>query len=282
MARTGAARWQRILTASTSWPLLPPVDLIKFGDQYWVVDGHNRVAAALYNGQVRDRRNVVESAHAGCARRADPQPEIAPYLAGTASTCATAGAAGQRRTPRTHDPGRAGRRRAEIRPRDIDPEAHASTCRRRPASRTPSRPLRLLAISDEKSPTLDFERNRAQLGPIDAVLGCGDLEPDYLAFLADAFNAPLLYVRGNHDRDAGWTIGSERIPDAARRSLRASAASPSPACRGRARTAAAPSATAPRPGGRRRRPCAKATRRQRPDIILSHVPPRGLGDTAGG
>ena len=31
---------------------LPPVELIKFGDDYWVVDGHNRVAAALYNGQV--------------------------------------------------------------------------------------------------------------------------------------------------------------------------------------------------------------------------------------
>ena len=72
---------------------------------------------------------------------------------------------------------------------------------------------RFLAISDEKSPTLDFERNRSDLGRIDAVLGCGDLEPDYLAFLADAFNAPLLYVRGNHDRDAGWTIGSAHIPE---------------------------------------------------------------------
>jgi hypothetical protein len=45
------ARWQRILRAIDSLATLPPVELIKFGDEYWVVDGHNRVAAALYTGQ---------------------------------------------------------------------------------------------------------------------------------------------------------------------------------------------------------------------------------------
>jgi hypothetical protein len=44
-------RWQRILRAVDSLSHLPPIQLIKFGDQYWVVDGHNRVAAALYSGQ---------------------------------------------------------------------------------------------------------------------------------------------------------------------------------------------------------------------------------------
>jgi hypothetical protein len=44
-------RWQRILGAIDSLSALPPVELIKFGDQYWVVDGHNRVGAALYTGQ---------------------------------------------------------------------------------------------------------------------------------------------------------------------------------------------------------------------------------------
>jgi hypothetical protein len=44
-------RWQRILRAIDNLANLPPVELIKFGDQYWVVDGHNRVAAALYTGQ---------------------------------------------------------------------------------------------------------------------------------------------------------------------------------------------------------------------------------------
>ena len=44
-------RWQRILQAIDGLVTLPPVELIKFGDEYWVVDGHNRVAAALYTGQ---------------------------------------------------------------------------------------------------------------------------------------------------------------------------------------------------------------------------------------
>jgi hypothetical protein len=43
-----AARWQRICDANERLQPLPPVDLIKFGGEYWVVDGHNRVAATLY------------------------------------------------------------------------------------------------------------------------------------------------------------------------------------------------------------------------------------------
>jgi hypothetical protein len=46
------ARWQRIINAVDGLVTLPPIDLIKFGDDYWVVDGHNRVAAALYTGQI--------------------------------------------------------------------------------------------------------------------------------------------------------------------------------------------------------------------------------------
>ena len=43
-----AGRWQRIREANELLQPLPPVDLIKFGGEYWVVDGHNRVAATLY------------------------------------------------------------------------------------------------------------------------------------------------------------------------------------------------------------------------------------------
>lgn len=52
-------RWQRILKAQDRLAALPPIEAIKFGDGYWVVDGHNRVAAALYNGQT-DVDAVVE------------------------------------------------------------------------------------------------------------------------------------------------------------------------------------------------------------------------------
>ena len=65
-------------------------------------------------------------------------------------------------------------------------------------------PLRMLAISDEREPSLDALRTRDALRPIDLIVGCGDLQPEYLTFLADAFCVPLIYVRGNHDVGAAW------------------------------------------------------------------------------
>jgi uncharacterized protein len=66
------------------------------------------------------------------------------------------------------------------------------------------RPIRILAVSDEPDPTLDDARTRAGLGPVDIVVGAGDLEPDYLGFVTDAFHAPLRYIRGNHDVGSAW------------------------------------------------------------------------------
>lgn len=65
-------------------------------------------------------------------------------------------------------------------------------------------PIRILAVSDEPDPSLDSEHTRDGMGPIDLVIGAGDLEPDYLGFVADAFHAPLRYVRGNHDVGSAW------------------------------------------------------------------------------
>ena len=75
---------------------------------------------------------------------------------------------------------------------------------RRPFAGRDGRPIRFLAASDEPDAALEHEVNRTALGPIDAVIGCGDLEPSWLSFLADAFQAPLVYVRGNHDRGGAW------------------------------------------------------------------------------
>jgi uncharacterized protein len=68
-----------------------------------------------------------------------------------------------------------------------------------------SRPIRILAISDEPEPTLESPANRDRMGDVDIIVGAGDLEPDYLSFVADAFHAPLRYVRGNHDVGAAWS-----------------------------------------------------------------------------
>lgn len=76
------------------------------------------------------------------------------------------------------------------------------------------RPIRILAASDEPDPTLDFAGNRDALGPIDLVVGAGDLSPDEVQFLGDAFPAPLVYVRGNHDRGGPWPA-HDRLPVAA-------------------------------------------------------------------
>jgi hypothetical protein len=54
------SRWQRIRRAVDRLETLPPVDLMKYGDEYWVVDGHNRVAAAKYADQVGIDASVVD------------------------------------------------------------------------------------------------------------------------------------------------------------------------------------------------------------------------------
>ena len=74
----------------------------------------------------------------------------------------------------------------------------------RPFTSRGGRPIRWLAVSDDEEPALSFEPNRSALGTLDAIVGAGDLSPDYLGFLADAFHVPLVYVRGNHDRGGRW------------------------------------------------------------------------------
>ena len=54
-------------------------------------------------------------------------------------------------------------------------------------------------------PALEHAINREALGRLDAIVGCGDLEPTYLGFLGDAFGVPVAYVRGNHDRGGHWS-----------------------------------------------------------------------------
>jgi uncharacterized protein len=141
------------------------------------------------------------------------------------------------------------------------------------------RPLRLLAVSDERERALSFERNRQALQPIDGVLGCGDLEPDYLAFLGDAFRVPLLYVRGNHDRGGAWEAADRLIPaqlgarPSALDGLTVGGLSWPELRRGAAlrdELAAWQQALGFYLRARLRGPA--------PRIILSHVPPRGLGD----
>ena len=62
-------------------------------------------------------------------------------------------------------------------------------------------PARILAIADTEDRGLvaRLEGRGTPLGRIDAVISCGDLSVSYLDFVATMANAPLFYVRGNHD-----------------------------------------------------------------------------------
>lgn len=138
--------------------------------------------------------------------------------------------------------------------------------------------MRVLAVSDEMVPALEYETNRHALLPIDAIIGAGDLKPEYLDFLADAFRVQLLYVRGNHDRGGGWTEEITHVPepmdgawhDVAGLTV---AGLSWPSDKGD-RAVHDDNAAWRQVAARYLR-----LRSRRPDIIVSHVPPLGLGDT---
>lgn len=58
--RNWEGRWQRIRQAVEELSLLPAVDLVRVGDDYYVADGHNRVAAARRAGAVAIDADVTE------------------------------------------------------------------------------------------------------------------------------------------------------------------------------------------------------------------------------
>jgi hypothetical protein len=75
-------RWQRLRLAAARLTILPPIDVVRFGDRYWVLDGHNRVASALYDGQVGIDANVVELVRPGASPSERPTA-LAPVLTGS-------------------------------------------------------------------------------------------------------------------------------------------------------------------------------------------------------
>ncbi len=66
------ARWQRLRSAADRLILLPPIDVLRFDGRYWVLDGHNRVASALYGGQLAIDANVTDLRLPGQSRSERP------------------------------------------------------------------------------------------------------------------------------------------------------------------------------------------------------------------
>ena len=147
-------------------------------------------------------------------------------------------------------------------------------------------PIRLLAVSDDIDPALDHERNRTALGRLDGIIGCGDLEPSYLAFLADAFHVPVAFVRGNHDRGGQWqhTVRDAPRPLSSGRLVQISGVtvapfewpgieSSSPALRNEGGAWLHVLRASWSLGLR------QLLGRAGPVLVMSHAPPRGVGDT---
>jgi len=142
------------------------------------------------------------------------------------------------------------------------------------------RPIRVLAVSDEPDPALDSAVTRERIGSVDLVVGAGDLEPDYLSFLADAFDAPLRYVRGNHDVGAAWSatrrtllpepMRDGQVVDEDGLRLVGFSGSPTYNDRGMQVSALGMWSRVIRSSG--------AAQRATPVIVVSHAPPRDIND----
>jgi hypothetical protein len=149
------------------------------------------------------------------------------------------------------------------------------------------RPIRWLVVSDEPDPALEHDINRDGLGTIDSVIGCGDLEPEYLGFLADAFGVPLEYVRGNHDRGGRWAESVHALaphPLSSGRWHRVDGvdlvALEWPGLRHHDRMRHDRTAWADIVRAARTLTTRRIGRAKRPSIVVSHAPPRGVGDRA--
>ena len=66
--------------------------------------------------------------------------------------------------------------------------------------------MRILALSDEECPALYEHYTSGRLADYDLIISCGDLNAKYLSFIVTMARVPVLYVHGNHD------VGYSRTP----------------------------------------------------------------------
>ena len=59
--------------------------------------------------------------------------------------------------------------------------------------------MKILTISDKECPALWDYYTPGKLAEYDLILSCGDLKAEYLSFLVTMARCPVLYVHGNHD-----------------------------------------------------------------------------------
>ena len=178
-----AGRWQRLRRAADRLAALPPIDVVKYADKYWVLDGHNRVALALYTGQRDIDASVVELVRTGWTS------DGAHRLPGRRG----------RGRPTDARPRRRRRSAAMIRRLTIDwPDPGAV---RDPVAGARSGgwscPTNATRPSNSRSTvTASVSSTRSSAAATSS--------PTTWASSADAFGVPVDYVRGNHDQGGRW------------------------------------------------------------------------------
>ncbi len=70
--------------------------------------------------------------------------------------------------------------------------------------------MRILALSDKLVSYIYSPQVRYRFEDIDLVIGCGDLPYYYLEYVFTALNAPLFFVRGNHDKIIEYSSAGQR------------------------------------------------------------------------
>lgn len=164
--------------------------------------------------------------------------------------------------------------------------------------------MRILAIADETDRSLTAGRLR-EISP-DIVLSCGDLGFDYLDYVSSAANATLVYVPGNHDPEVGKAdpspiAGLMRFEDVWGGGTADDAAPEACGINADRRIVTVKGLTVAGLGGsikyregpnqytdkqmasRARRLRWRARLHRKPvDVLITHSPPRGLGDDGDG
>jgi Icc-related predicted phosphoesterase len=59
--------------------------------------------------------------------------------------------------------------------------------------------MKILTVSDRVEPAFQNEELPKALAGTELILACGDLPPEYLTRLTSSLDAPLYYIKGNHD-----------------------------------------------------------------------------------
>lgn len=138
--------------------------------------------------------------------------------------------------------------------------------------------MKILVLSDQECPAFYEHYTEGKLKEYDLIISCGDLKPSYLSFIVSVARAPVLYVHGNHDARYEQTPpeGCDCIEDkiAVFKGLRILGLG------GSQRYHPGPHQYTEHEMRRRiRRLWWKLRRYDGVDILVTHAPPEGVGDS---